>query len=338
MNTKAIHLKRNIMREKKIDIIKNIDANKFKDLIKKVKIWSLLRFVLVFGLCFLIIKPVAIKAVRSLITREDFYDLTVVYVPKNITFENIKEVWRSMTYPTAFYSTFKLSLIVSLLQIFSCSVVAYGFARYKFKYRDIWFSLVILTLVIPPQMTAISQFLNYRFFDFFGIGSILGINKVNILNTNWPFVFSSLFAVGFKNGIYIFMLRQVFKMVPKEIEEAALVDGAGPIRIFFKIMLPGAKSIIIAVGLFSFVWQWTDYFYVTWYFDNEPFLSRVLMNFTSSYLNNLKAVSSESSIDPSWVKQLADTGSLLIIIPVLIIYLIFQEYFVESIERSGIVG
>lgn len=304
---------------------------------RKINLWQLFRIVLILGICFVILKPIFIKIIRGIMTKEDLHDLTVVYVPKNLTLENIKIVWQLMKYPLSFLFTLRLSLMVAILQIISCSVVAYGFARYKFKFREVWFLFVILTLIVPQQMTSISQYLNYRFFDYFGISYLFGLKKANLVNTNWPFIFSSIFAVGYKNGIYILMLRQVFRAVPKETEDAALVDGASQIKIFFRIMLPGAVPVIVTVALFSFVWQWTDIFYTGWFFSGGKTLAAALSGIFRSYFDYYVSQSIYGT-DLNYVSVLSDIGALLMMMPLIILYIVFQKYFIEGVEHSGIIG
>lgn len=298
------------------------------------------RIMLLTGIGFMILMPIVIKVLKVIMSNDDWSDPYIIFIPKHFTIEKIILVWDLMKYPFSFVSSLKSSLIVAIPQIVVSSIVAYGFARYKFKFREIWFALVILTLIIPPQMTSISQYLDYRSFNFIGLANIFGTNKsVSLLDSYWPLFLSSIFAVGFKSGLYIFMLRQVFRNMPKETEESAIIDGAGPLKIFLKIMLPGAVSVILAVGLFSFVWQWTDIYFISMFNSKEYTLPVALSQLTTAYTNYYKAF--DFNIDQvlfDYAKYIYDFGSVLVIIPLIVLYIVSQKYFIEGIERSGIVG
>jgi multiple sugar transport system permease protein len=176
----------------------------------------------------------------------------------------------------------------------------------------------------------IPLYLTYRYFDLFGlIGLFTGKDSVNLIDTFWPFLISSGTAMGLKNGLYIYIFRQFFRGIPKEIEEAALVDGAGVIRTFYRIMLPNAVPAIVTVLLFSFVWQWNDSYYVSLFLSKVKVLSTGLMGM---------GVAIGGEPDPVYFSILMNTGVLLSMAPLIILYLFVQRYFVESVERTGLVG
>jgi len=293
--------------------------------------WSFTRTILIAGICFIIIYPLLVKFSSSLMSVEDLFDLTVRWVPKRFDFQSIvgnyRIVFDEMNYPRAFLNSTALALLVSLLQMASCTVVGYGFARFQFFGSNILFALVILTLLVPPQMVMIPLFLNFRFFDFFGLLK----NPINLLGTYWPFVLTSITSMGLKNGLFIYIMRQFFKGMPKSLEEAALVDGAGQIRIFFTIMLPGAAPALLIVFLFSFVWQYNDLFLTTLYMRE----SRTLLPFM---LERLTLVFDKMDYSDEYISVMINTGMIMFIAPLLILYAFLQRYFVESIERTGIVG
>ena len=220
--------------------------------------WSIIRGVLIAGISFIILYPLFVKLSLSFMAERDLYDTTVRYVPRNFTFENYIMVWKFLDYPKAFTNSFMLSMMVSSLQLISCTIVAYGFARFKFPLKNMWFGLVILTLVIPPQTIMIPLFLHFRYFDILDLFEKIIGQPFNMLDSYWPFVLMSITGVGLKNGLYIYIIRQFFRGMPKELEEAAYVDGSSIFKTFTVIMLPSAVPIMITAFLFSFVWQWND--------------------------------------------------------------------------------
>ena len=142
---------------------------------------------------------------------------------------------------------------------------------------------------------------------------------------------TSITGLGLKNGLFIYIMRQFFKGMPKSLEEAALVDGAGQLRTFFRIMLPGAKVSLIIVFLFSFVWQYNDLFLTSMYMRQ----TQTLLPFK---LRNLTLIFDNLDYSDEYISVIINTGMIMFITPVLLLYAFLQRYFIESIERTGIVG
>ncbi len=301
-----------------------------------VKNWiaAILRLVLIVGISYIILYPLISKISASFMPLSDFYNPTVVWIPSKFTLEHYRIVWRHMQYPVAFFNTFLLSLVVSILQLISCTVVGYGLARFEFKAKNIIFLLVIFTLVVPAQMIMIPLYLNFRFFDFFGLVP----TQMNLIRTYWPFILTALTATGLKNGLFIYLMRQFFLGMPKGLEEAAYIDGAGLFKTFYKVMLPGATPALIVVFLFAFAWQWNDYFFITMFMDNEIYLPQALGRLTQSIAASEGHASAEVAYGEHYLSLINNTGMLLVIAPLLILYCFLQRYFIESIERTGLVG
>lgn len=333
MESVAIERETNVRKERP-------KRNYFSSYRIKQVISSIIHYILVIGICFVILYPLIVKFSVSIMEERDLYDITVRYVPKHFTMENYKTAWKYMKYPQAFWNSLKLSLLTSIMQLASCTLIGYGFARFDFPLKNLFFALVILALVVPPQTIMIPLFLHFRFFDVFGLISKISGETINLLDTYWPFVLMSATGMGFKSGLYIYMLRQYFRGAPKELEEAAYVDGASSFRTFFEIMLPGAIPMMVTVFLFSFVWQWTDTFYSTLFLEKVWVLPSALNSLapTVSYHYSSDRLGMMVQLSPGYTSMLNNTGSILVIIPLALIYIFAQRYFVESIERSGITG
>ena len=161
----------------------------------------------------------------------------------------------------------------------------------------------------------------------------MSLQGANLIGTPWPLLILSATAVGFKNGLYIFMLRQHFKNVPKELEEAASIDGCGAFQTFFRVILPGAKPMLSSILLFSFVWQWNDYFYTTTLTPGMKIFTTVI----SGVGHNIAR--GDGQVIGNMQNMLYDSAAfILFIIPLIVLYLFTQKGFVQSIERSGLVG
>ncbi|MDE6640631.1 MAG: carbohydrate ABC transporter permease [Acetatifactor sp.] len=301
--------------------------------------WSLVRGVIVIGICFTILQPLFLKFSVSFMGESDLYDASVRYIPKNFTWSNYRLALSGMNYGTVFVRTLLLSAGVSLLQLVSCLLVAYGFARFRFPFKKLLFGCVIFTMIVPPQVIMLPLFIKYRFFDIFGIFQLLTGSSVNLIDTYWPFILQAATTMGVRNGLYIYMLRQFFKNMPKELEEAAFVDGCGKLRTFVRIMVPSAVPMMVTVFLFGFVWQWTDSFYSSLYLNRTQVMSTALSSLAANVYRQYEGFGgSMSFISPGYVSMINNTGTVLAIIPLVAIYVFCQRYFVEGIERSGIVG
>jgi multiple sugar transport system permease protein len=220
--------------------------------------------------------------------------------------------------------------MVAGLQLASTTLVGYGLARFKFRGAQIIFGAVLMTLIVPPQIIILPLYLNFRFFTLWGLLPEPGID---LLNSAWPFVLQAISATGFKNGLFVYIMRQFFKNSPKSLEEAAYIDGAGALQTFFRIMLPGAVPALVIVFLFGFVWQWNDYFFTGMYMRGGTLLSHTLDVASSNYAYSLGA-----QFTGQYISLLNNTGMILFILPLLVLYSLTQRYFIESIERTGLVG
>jgi len=293
--------------------------------------WSVVRGVLILGLCFLIVNPVFVKISTTFMTEKDIFDPTVQWVPRNLSLSRVVkhylDVAGRMNYIRAFFNSLVFSLVISTCQLVACTVVGYGLGRFEFRGRGLIFAAVVFTLVVPPQMITIPLFLNFRYFDFFGL---LEGGGFNLIGTYWPFILTALTGTGARNGLFIFIARQHFRGMPRALEESAYIDGAGQFRTFLSIMLPGAGPILLVIFLFSFVWQWNDIFYTgTFMRGGLNLLPFSLRSLISTY---------HWSISDEFKTIVNNTGMVLFIMPLLVLYVFLQRYFVESIERTGIVG
>lgn len=289
---------------------------------------SLLRFVLLFGISFVILYPIFSIICGSFMSLDDLVDITVKYFPKHFTFQNYADAAVALNMPETLFNSLRIFFITSVLQVISCTMVGYGLARFRFKLNGLVFICVIIQLLIPPDTIMLTRYISFRYFDFFGLLGLFGVDSINLTTSAVPLYILGITCTGLKNGLFIFILRQYFKGLPRSLEEAAYVDGCGPFRAFVTIMLPGARTMMITVFLFSFVWLWTD-------MTVAPALtqSNILVNMT--YM--LKGILYDNT-GGLRVSLLKNAGVMLIILPVILVYLICQKAFVQGIESSGLTG
>lgn len=304
------------------------DGILLKETIKKYS-FSVFRAILLFGMCFMIIQPLLTKIAVSFMSEKDLYDTTIVFIPKHFSVSNWKISAYLLEYSKTLWNNIWVSLVVSVIEVFMCSLVGYGFSRFNFPLKRFWFFCVLLLIIVPPQTMSTSLYLHFKFFNLFGM-------QFNLLRTPIPYFLMCLTCMGLKNGLYIFMIRQFFMGFPYELEEAAYVDGCGPIKTFFKVMLPGAKPILTSCFLFAFVWQWTDQFYASFFLGNIKMMSINLANVVEAlgrYLTVINNVATQASV--GYGNAVLSTSMLMAITPLIILYIFCQRLFVESLTSTG---
>ncbi len=336
-----------VMKETKNKIRVEFDRTPLKERLKakflslyflQKVIWYVFRLVLLVGISYIVLFPFFSKIAGSFMSPEDFVDVTVRLIPKHFTLNTYKAIILENGFFEAFKNTLILSLSAAILQTFSCCLVGYGLAKFKFKGNKIVFLLVLFTMVLPHQTIrfSFSRIFTYFWKEFFGILHFLHLvpdslaSGINMINTHWPMAILSATALAFKNGLYIFLFRQFFKGVPDELEESAYIDGSGVFRTFFQIIIPLSIPTMITVFLFSFCWQWTDNFYTNVFYTTArmklmPSIvavpSSLMMNFAAQDLYNA---------------AIKNACGILIILPLVILYIFCQRFLVQGIERSGL--
>ena len=295
---------------------------------------SIVKYTLLAGLCFIILYPFIVKFTSVFMSISDIADQTVMFVPRHPTLFNLTTVIEETGYYRSLLNTSMLSLGTAVLQTIFCAVIGYGFAKFAFRGNKIVFALVIFTMIVPPGALSLPYYFTFREFDLAGVFSLLFHGpSFRTLDTFFPMAFISMVGLGFKNGLYIFMMRQFFTGLPQELSEAAEVDGAGVFRTFLRINLPQARSMLLTIFLFSFSWQWTDSYYSLMFFPNVDTLGKVVSVAGIVSVNGapLQANSMLSSV-------MLNTAAFLVILPLMLMYMVAQKWFVQGVESSGIVG
>ena len=206
-------------------------------------IWWIFRFIILLGLAYVVLMPFFLKITGSFMSPDDFIDVTVKYIPKYPTLDTYKAIISESGYFTACLNTLALSLFCGVTQTFICSLIGYGFAKFKFKGSMLLFLLVVLTMVVPHQTLQLSMFMKFRYFDILGIFELLGggvtesiefinFTSINLNNSDWPLALLSITGLAYRNGLYVFMMRQFYRGVPDELEESAYLDGCGTMMTF----------------------------------------------------------------------------------------------------------
>ncbi len=393
MNAQNTEKKPMIKRETKNKIRVEFERTPFKQRFKekflsfnflKQVVGKLFWYLLMIGVAYIILEPFISQILGSIMAPKDFVDSTVNMIPRNISFDIYKGILTEVDFLRYFGNTFLLSFSTALIQTLVCCFIGYGFAKFKFRGRNIIFMLVMLTMIVPHQTIRQAITVEFASFDilgivrffrgggiqffgwnvkdlgegvagFFEVFNILpkdGISigsmvipytqdgyALNLTTTYLPLIILSVCGLAFKNGLYIFLLRQFFRGIPDELEESAYIDGCGTFHTFFRIILPLSIPMMVTVFLFAFCWQWTDYFYTLSLFKPEDSTQQVFSKFYETIqttvppsLQNIDPMSAQATYNIA----IRNTACLLIIAPLIVLYAFCQNFLVQGIEHSGI--
>lgn len=304
--------------------------------------FKIFRYFILSGLSFVLLLPLLTLLTDCIKPSEEVFDAITVYLSRKPTMENIKNAYVALDYFPSLLRTAVLIIPCVLFQMFSCSLAGYGFARFKFPGRNILFGLLIFLVIIPPQVVGMPTFIYYRNFDFLGISNLIELftgipATVSLIDSVWSMYIPALFGCGIRAALFIYIFNQFYKGLPKDLEEAAYIDGCGHIRTFYSIILPNAVPVLVTVMLFSIVWYYNDTYYSGMFLSQYGTLSISLMGVPDAIAN---MVSTHFMVMTNPYKGILaqKAAGLLFILPLIIIYLPLQKFFIESVDRTGIVG
>ncbi len=275
---------------------------------------------------FVYLYPILYMLSTSFMDQNDLLDTSVKWIPSHLYLANYVDAAVSLDFWSAFGKGILIAGLPTLCNVFVCMVIGYGFARYDFKGKKILMVILLLTYILPHQVTMIPTYVLY--------------NNMGILGTIWTFVLPALFGNGLNAPIFILIFYQFFRQIPKVLMEAAAIDGAGHFKSFFRIAIPSAIPAIVTVVLFSFVWYWNESYLTELYVQglaaksNWTNLVVQLKNFDTAFTSRATTGSAATNLNES-VRMAATSLSIL---PLLAMYLVLQKQFVESIDRAGITG
>lgn len=294
-------------------------------------IWPFFRFFILFGLGFVILYPLIYMLSCAFRESSDMTDPTVMWITRHYTLDIIRETINAMDFGNTLLNTLKLNIGCSVVQVISCAITGYGFARFKFRGKSIMFGIVIMMILVPAQIISLPLYTQFRYFG------IKGIFSINLIDSMACMYLPAATGNGIRSGLMILIFRQFFRGMPKELEDAAYLDGCSPFGTFLRVMMPNALSSLLTVFLFSVVFYWNDYYVSSTFFTNNKTVSLMLKNLSSQLslmLFNDATVQISAREQIVWM----EAGCLISIMPILIMYIFLQKYFTEGIEHSGIVG
>ena len=321
--------------------IRELPKDARKDYYKKIMLGSndrrglIMTFVvylLLITIAFIYLYPVLYMFSRSLMTKNDLLDSSAKWIPSAVTLNNYTQAIATMDYWNSLWKNLVIALSATLCQVFITSWVGYGFARYNFPGKMAWMVILILSFLLPAQTIAVPNFL--RFTEWHMIDG-----------TVKPFVVTAILGQGFKSCLCILIFFNFHRQVPQSLIEAAEIDGAGHIKAYFQIAIPLSTAAIVCVTLFSLVWYWNETYLVRSYLGyghkRELGLTTLMIELQKSFAD-AEAYSGSRSSGVTSTNKLNEAikmaGTVLSIAPLLLLYLVLQKQFVESVDRAGITG
>lgn len=305
------------------------------------KLWAVGRQLFMLGISYVVLYPLLYMVSNAFKPVEQYYDPSVVWLPKSLTMENFKIVALVMDIGNVMKNTVIIELLPAVISAMVCMMIGYGLARFNFRGKRFVVACVILTIIVPQQTIASSLYSSFRYFDFLGILKFLhrfipAVDTLNLIGTPWVTILPSLLGVGLKSGIFTFIYMQFFTGLPKELQEAAAIDGCGEFRTFLKIIVPTAKNINIAVLLLAVVWNWNDYYTPSMFIRTKDTIATAMASFQANLENLHNMGIGVANIQTAQTQIQA--ACLITILPLVVLYIFLQKRFSEGIENSGLTG
>uniref|UniRef100_UPI003A5C3051 carbohydrate ABC transporter permease n=1 Tax=unclassified Phyllobacterium TaxID=2638441 RepID=UPI003A5C3051 len=267
-----------------------------------------IRHVALIAICFVMIYPILWMLSGSLRPASELFGNDAGLIPSQVTVQAYPDGWFGLQidFGHFFLNSLIISVLATIGNVLTASLVAYAFARLKFRGQTFWFALMLGTLMLPYHVTLIPQYVLFR--------------GVDLVNTWWPLILPKYFAV---DGFFVFLMVQFFRGIPRELDEAARMDGCSAWRIYWKIILPLSMPVLATAAIFSFIWTWEDFFGPLIYVSE-------MRNYTVQL--GLRSFI-DSSGTSSWNELFA--MSVLSLVPIFLIFLFFQRLLIEGIATTG---
>ncbi|MFC0272637.1 carbohydrate ABC transporter permease [Metabacillus herbersteinensis] len=284
----------------------NFQVNK-----KKVNPKNIVLHVLIIGIGIIMLYPLLWMVSSSFKEGTEIFK-NVSFLPTKVTFENYLQGWAGLSgiqFSRFFLNTFTLVFFCIIGNVISCSMAAYAFARLDFSLKKVLFAIMLVTMMLPFHVTVIPQYIMF--------------NKLEWINTYIPLILPKFLAV---DGFFIFLMVQFIRSIPRELDEAAKIDGCGPIRMYYSLIMPLALPAVITTIIFTFIWTWNDFF------SQLLYISDIKLYTVALGLRMFLDATGQNS----WGALFA--MSTLSLIPLFIIFIFFQKYLIEGITTGGVKG
>lgn len=283
-------------------------------------VYKFIIYTLLISFAYVYLYPILFMIINSFMGVEDLINPGVRWVPTSWQFENYTKAFDVLGLPDSLFATFGYVLIAATLTTASSAFIGYGFAKFNFPFKKTLFILMLVTFILPMQVTL--------------AGSFQLMRNLGLMSSEFSIYLPAALGQGVNATIYILIFYQFFRSIPHVLTESAEIDGASPLGAFFKINLPLSIPSLVVVFLFSFVFYWNETFITAIFTGGQTTLPIRLIQFRSTYLSLYPPGTPGAELNEAIVLA----GNMLVILPLLIIYFIAQKQFTESIDRTGITG
>lgn len=283
-------------------------------------------YILLIGISFIFLYPILKMFVKSFMGLEDLMDPTVIWLPTKFNGKNYTKAMEVLNFWESFKDSILVSLLPTICSVISSSLIAYGFAKYDFKGKKIWMGILVGVFLLPTLLMSIPTYVIY--------------NNLGFIGTLKSYIYPALTGFGLRQSVFILIFYQFFKVIPKELCENAEIDGASALGTFFRIIAPMSIPAFIICVLYSFVWYWNETTLATTYFQGQyTSLQMALASFESTYREMFPGGTiGIGAASEAFNQGVLFAGTMLTILPLIILYIFTQKWFVESADRSGIAG
>lgn len=287
-----------------------------------------LLYAVMLGLAFIFLYPFLYMIVTSLMSNDDLNNSLVRWIPRKLCWQNYAMAASMIDYWKNLKNSVIVTVVSTLGQMISCSMAAYSLSRFRYFGKRLIVFVMILAILVPTQTIIVPQYLMYA--------------DMGWLNTYLPLTVPAFFGFGLKGALFIYIFRQFFQGQPRELEEAARVDGCGFIRTFTHIVVPVARSVYVVVLILALVWHWSDYFEPSMYINRSDMalvsmrlqVVSDLLRLPLDVLESTYGVTDTNTINNAVLMA----GTFMVVLPILAVYAVLQRQFIQGIERSGLTG
>ena len=311
------------------NVLEKLSKNKIKKLFLGYNLTDGLLFkiaiyVLLISIGFIYIYPMLYMLSNAMQSVTDIINPTVSWIPSTWYPDNFVNAFSALDYFKTFFQSLIVTLIPAVLQTAVTALIGYGLAKFEFPGKNIWFVVILLTFIIPQQVYTIPKYVMF--------------NELGLLGSPLSIILPALFGQGLNSAVFVLIYYQFFKMSPKAFDEAAEIDGAGELKIFFNINIPLAGGAILTTFLFSLVWYWNETYISSLFLPDPEGINDTISKLQLALGDFVGTITTpDGTIDTSG-EGIRLAATLLIILPMLIVYLCLQRFFIEGVEKSGIAG
>jgi multiple sugar transport system permease protein len=283
-------------------------------------------YALLAGISFIFLYPLLQMVANSFMSLEDLIDPTVIWLPSKLVFGNYQKAIEVLNYWKVLRVSITVALWPTIIGVASSAVIGYGFARHDFPGKKAWLFILVAVFLLPTLLMSIPTYVIY--------------NELKMLESLKAYIYPALTGFGLRQSVFILIFYQFFRMVPSELCESAEVDGANSAQVFFKIAIPMVIPAFIICVLYSFVWYWNETTLAITYFKGKyTTLQIALSQFESIYRHLFPSGNiGLGSANEMFNQGVLFAGTTLSILPLIILYIFTQRWFVESADRAGIAG